>query len=69
MNEMTQPIALEPGQRWQHNDGSPWPISRYFVKILDVKEGWVRYFVNEYAPDERMREADFRKLYNQQVAS
>lgn len=68
-NDMTQPIALEPGQFWRHNDGSPWPKERYAVKILDVKDGWVRYYVNEYGPDERMREIDFRKYYNELVAS
>lgn len=41
-------------------DGSPWPNSySAYSKILDVKDGWVRYHINEIYPDNRMKISSF----------
>ncbi len=49
--------------------GGPWPTSnlRYCVKILDVKEGWVRYMRGSengnFSSDERKPMQIFTTLY------
>jgi hypothetical protein len=57
-------VTLEIGQIWAPQRCGPWSCPpRYTARILDLKDGWVRYYVNQYAPDERMREDDFRAHY------
>jgi hypothetical protein len=51
------------GSVWQYIDGSPWQKeTAHKVKIIDAKEGWVRYS-STVADDDRMREANFRQNY------
>jgi hypothetical protein len=55
----------EPGEIWtfDHEEG-PWPKENaIFVKIRDVKDGWVRY-EHGYRRDERMKIRAFRWCYN-----
>ena len=58
---------IEPGQEWLLHDreSGPWESTRFNVpvKILDVKSGWVRYFINEVYPDERMKIGTFVRVY------
>lgn len=64
MNDLsTQPAALAIGQVWRPRPRGPWESNKYTARVLDLKDGWVRYFINEYAPDERLREDDFRSHY------
>jgi hypothetical protein len=45
------------GEQWifKNSHSGPWFQSRYNpVTILDVKSGWVRYWVSFSSPDERM---------------
>jgi hypothetical protein len=44
-----QPLCI--GDTWVFTDGSPWP-SNDPVRIVDVRDGWVRY---EYVSGEPMR--------------
>ena len=58
--------AIEPGQEWLLHDreAGPWKSTRFKpVKILDVKAGWVRYWINEVYPDERMKIGTFVRVY------
>lgn len=57
-------VPLEPGQYWRNTRG-PWPSRKPSVRILDVADGWVRYYVNDYLPDERETEEIFRGAFNQ----
>jgi hypothetical protein len=41
----------------------PWGAKPVTVKIRDVKAGWVRYDFTSGARDDRMRIADFFKIY------
>lgn len=43
----------------------PWGIKNGFkpVLVLDVKDGWVRYYVNDLFHDERLRTAAFLYCY------
>lgn len=42
------------GESWYMEDESPWPPDAQFVRILDVKDGWVRYWAGDKDPDNRM---------------
>ena len=42
------------GENWYIEDESPWPPDTTVVRILDVKDGWVRYWINDKLPDNRM---------------
>lgn len=51
-----------PGAMWalRCDDKSPWPSKRYCaVKILDVRDGWVRYDLF----DSRLKVDDFVRMY------
>lgn len=62
-----EPVLVEPkaGEKWRlPTESNPWPSPEYRpVKILEVKDGWVKYRINEIFPDERRRMDDFLKLY------
>ncbi len=55
------------GECWKFretNDDDPWPVKDYGnVNILDVKDGWVRYYMNSTFPDERRTISSFVKIY------
>ena len=56
----------ESGESWflVDRESGPWESKRFEpVKILDVKSGWVRYFINEVYPDERMKIGTFVRVY------
>ena len=46
-------------------DGSPWERTKdpVCIKIIDVKNGWVRYFLSESFPDQRMSIDMFLRIY------
>ena len=57
---------IEIGEKWilKSDDGSPWPmVSCKFVTIKDIKDGWVRYHINTYFPDERKKMNAFCRMY------
>jgi hypothetical protein len=59
---------LEPkaGEQWRLSptEADPWPQREPSpVKILDVKDGWVRYRLSEVFPDERKTIKDFLQIY------
>lgn len=58
---------IEAGQLWRHNDGSPWPQRGRPVRILEVAPGWVRFYRDDFQPDERIREGTFREFFNELV--
>jgi len=59
----------EAGEVWYINDGSPWVAhdegNLRSAKILAVREGWVRYMIDDgfHYPDERMRVKTFVDRY------
>lgn len=61
--------ALKIGQLYRPRRG-PWPAKEGAkpVRILDLLDGWVRYYVNEYLPDERETEDIFRRTFPELVA-
>lgn len=64
-----QPIkddGISVGQFWRRNgDKSPWPqVEDSIVEILDVKDGWVRYYMNDLFPDNRMKINMFEAIYS-----
>ena len=55
---------VEAGQKWQlHVDGDPFPSKYLPVKIIDAREGWVRYDMGGMFDDQRMRESTFLSMY------
>lgn len=57
----------EPGQRWEFyaDTEDPFPSKYPPVKILEVKDGWVRYYMNDILRNERMRASQFVTMYKQ----
>ena len=60
------------GEKWffeglNGEDDSPWPSTKKPrfspVIILDVKEGWVRYRIGAFYPDERLKMESFLSMY------
>lgn len=47
---------------WAIKDESPWPTDKR-IKILDVKDGWVRYSHGVIFSDERLRLSSFLKIF------
>lgn len=61
--------APKAGDVWVNvqKDGSPWPKEEIRkVKVLDAKDGWVRYYIGEFFPDERMKVDMFTYIYKKQ---
>lgn len=59
------------GSLWVlHNYRDPFPTrDRPPVRVLDVKDGWVRYYIGEAFPDERMSVELFLGIFRQAQAS
>lgn len=60
------PRVPVPGEFWyfKNANGDPWPPIDYDpVEILDTKDGWVRYFMNDRFPDLRRTLKDFMSMY------
>ena len=53
----------KPGELWIFNPEDPFESKYAPVKILDVKDGWVRYYMGWAFPDERMKASSFVKMY------
>ena len=56
-----------PGEVWAFDsEEGPWPKeNKGLVRILDVKDGWVRYsWASGFRTDERMKIRAFRWCYN-----
>jgi len=43
--------------------GDPFPSKYPPSQVLDVKDGWVRYYLSEYFPDERCKVDLFLAVY------
>lgn len=76
LSSARQPVAeassepSEPaGQRWRlvRNMG-PWPDTKppFYVTVLDVKDGWVRYRIGDLFSDERMPTDIFERIFVQE---
>lgn len=51
-------------EHWAIHNDSPWKKENTtYIKILDVKNGWVRYSINRIFNDERMEMEIFLKCY------
>jgi len=64
--EVEKEVVKEPevGERWVFNDDDPWGGKKFPpVKILDVKDGWVRYYIGHYYSDERREMDSFLYIY------
>ena len=67
-NLSRQPLPIkepEIGDRWIFSPkGDPWGPGDFIpVKILDVRDGWVRYDMNGIFRDERMEIKEFMSMY------
>ncbi len=52
------------GETWFLDKGGPWPKGEFGrVKILDVREGWVRYAYPSIYTDERMKLRSFTDIF------
>ena len=60
-----KPIIVPPaiGSLWEIKSGDPFPSSGAIIKILEIKEGWVRFYVCPTMPDERCTYNVFRTTY------
>jgi hypothetical protein len=62
--EIEEPKTLPcKGEAWVMIDKSPWGSKRPAIKILDYKEGWVRYYMGPIYSDERMELETFLKIF------
>lgn len=58
-----------PGSVWRFrgNANDPFPPPEHAAQsravVLEVKEGWIRYSLGDFFPDNRMREEMFRHCY------
>lgn len=60
-------IRPKPGETWvfKGTKRGPWEHARRKeVSIIDVKCGWVRYYMNSMFPDERVEVCDFICMYD-----
>lgn len=48
---------------WIKKSDDPWGVTGHVVKILDVRDGWVRYHFNAHNPDNRKTIKSFIKYY------
>jgi hypothetical protein len=58
--------APQPGEQWiwRCANAGPWDCpERWTVTILEVKQGWVRYWLDEMWPDRRMEIEIFTRVY------
>ncbi len=63
-----QPLGdpIPVGSLWLLNDKDrgPFPPKRYApVEVLDYRDGWVRYQIGQFFPDEVMKADMFRIVY------
>lgn len=64
----SEPKVPRVGENWvlKRRAKGPWPASGDLITahILDVKDDWVRYFLNRIFPDLRMKTKDFVEIYD-----
>lgn len=48
---------------WQTYDGSPWPTTRAPVRIVDVRDGWVRFSPTDWPADMRSLVSTFVRCH------
>lgn len=53
----------EPGELWELRSDDPFESKYKPVKIIAVKDGWVRYYMGRAFPDERMKASFFVRMY------
>lgn len=63
MNDMSVVEPIVAGQLWAMPKDGPWDETYKPVTILGVRDGWVRYSMSEFFPDNRMQERNFRQCY------
>lgn len=63
MDGSVSPPRVIAGTEWAIPKDGPWGGHYPCVKILDVREGWVRYAYEGAFPDNRMEEDAFVRLY------
>lgn len=51
------------GSLWEIDTEDPFPSKHYPIKVLEVKDGWVRYRINRWWPDERVKCETFYLVY------
>ena len=51
------------GSLWTLNTGDPFPSKYEPSRVLDVKDGWVRYYLGSVFPDERRTVESFLQIY------
>ena len=57
-------MTPKPGETWGFIECARDPFPpKHHVKILDVKDGWVRYKMGILFDDERKRVSQFTKMY------
>lgn len=65
-SDMTKQSTPQAGQHWRlQPDDDPFPAKAYDpVQILEVKEGWVRYWMGSFSPDNRKKVSEFVRMYD-----
>jgi hypothetical protein len=56
----------QPGEQWTWRcaNAGPWDCpKRWTVKIIEVKAGWVRYWLDDLEPDRRLELELFTRVY------
>lgn len=61
--EKAAPIPPAVGSLWEAKSGDPFPSNGPAIKVLEIRSGWVRYYVCSTMPDERCRVEVFLTLY------
>ena len=51
------------GSLWEIDTEDPFPSKHYPIKVLEVKDGWVRYRISRWCPDERAKCKIFYLVY------
>lgn len=73
--KLVEPITLpRRGERWvlkpNSGSGDPFPAVEYgcFVRVLEVRAGWVRYYMGNIFPDNRATVESFLRMYERVLA-
>lgn len=69
MNALLKPSSrtrvTAPGELWRINDGDPFPAKEGSgARILEIKQGWVRYALWGGCPDYRLPVPAFTAIYS-----
>lgn len=61
---MNKTVTVGIGDEFVFFDGSPWP-PKIRVRVIDVRDGWVRYTNTATQTDDRMKTDAFLSMYRQ----